>query len=111
MKIKSDIQEIINREAKSLQALAAEAENLEMKQREVEMIYDRRQELCTDPRGLPDESVINKMLNDFTGFSEGLQNDEDELIRIGKLIQSPTEDAGQLMERTQVRGKIFERNN
>jgi DNA repair exonuclease SbcCD ATPase subunit len=71
-----------------------------MKQREVEMLHERRRELCTDPNGLTDEKVIDKMLCDFTDFSESMQNNEEEIVRIGRLLTNPKEDAHSLYERT-----------
>jgi trichohyalin len=102
LRIKGEIQEIINREAKSLAQMARESEELEMKQREVEMLHEKRRELCTDPNGLSDEKLIDKMLCDFTTFSESMQNNEEELIRIGRLLTSSKEDAQALFERTDV---------
>ena len=44
------------------QKLKADAEDLEMKTKEVEMVHERRRELCLKAEGLDDEEVINKMI-------------------------------------------------
>ena len=110
LRIKAEIQEIINREAKSLAKMQQESEQLEMKQREVEMLHERRRELCTDPNGLTDEKVIDKMLCDFTNFSESMQNNEEEIIRIGRQLANPKEDAHALLQRTEQMVKAIEKD-
>lgn len=101
LRIKSEIQEIINTEAKNLQKMQSVSETVELAQREIELVFEKRRELCTNPEGLNDESVIEKMLVEFTDFSESLQNNEDVLISIGKKILSPSQDMILLMEETQ----------
>ena len=101
LKIKSEIQEIINTEAKNLQKMQSLSETVELTQREIELVFEKRRELCTNPEGLNDESVIEKMLVEFTDFSESLQNNEEVLISIGKKVLIPSQDMILLMEETQ----------
>ena len=100
LRIKSEIQEIINKEAKNLAKMQAETEEVELTQREVELIHEKRKELSTDPRGLGDEKVIERMILEFTEFSEGLQNNEESLIAIGKKVLVCKSNAEDLLEET-----------
>ena len=100
LRIKSEIQQLINKEAKNLQQMQQATEDVELQQREVELIHEKRRELCTDPRGLGDEKSIEKMLTDFTEFSEGLQNNEESLIAIGKKVFVCKDNAEELLDET-----------
>ena len=100
LKIKGNVQEIINKEIKKLQAMQAEVETVEMRLREVELVHEKRAELCTDPNGLSDIKIMDKLLQDFTDLSESVQNDEEDIIAIGKKVHDSKQDAGELMDMT-----------
>ena len=98
--IKGQIQEMINKEAKNLQRMQTQTEAVELQQREVEVIHEKRRELCINEAGLNDDKVIERMHLEFTEFSESLQNNGEVLVSIGKRVQDPTVDAEQLMQET-----------
>ena len=100
LRTKGNIQDIINKEIKKLRGMQAEVEAVEMKLREVELVHEKRMELCTDPAGLSDVKQMDRMLLDFTDLSESVQNDEDDVISMGKKVQDSKQDADELMEAT-----------
>jgi len=96
---KHDAQNLLNKHTKELQKMKVVAEEVEMKQREIEMVHEKRAEVCIDRAGLKDNHEIERMLQEFTDFSEGLQNNEDEVVRLGRLLVQPDTDANELLDK------------
>ena len=100
LKKKGDAQNVLNATAKNLQKMKSEAESIEMMQQEIEAIHEKRRDICLDEAGLKDDAVIQKMHQDFTDFSENLQNNEDEVVRLGRLLVQSDVDADDLVEKS-----------
>ena len=103
---KNEAQTILNEQAKSLKKMRVESESVEMKHREIEVIQEKRRDVCTDLAGLKDDHLIDKMHQEFTDFSEGMQNNEDEVVRLGRLLTQSDTDADQLL----MNAKALEQN-
>merc|ERR1711892_1550585 len=101
---KHEAQNLLNKHTKELQKMKIGAEEVELKQREIEMVHEKRADMCIDTSGLKDNRDIDMMLQEFTNFSEGLQNNEDEVVRLGRLLVQPDTDADELMEMTTALG-------
>ena len=99
---KNDAQTILNNATKNLQKMKTESEKLEMMQQEVDNVHEKRRDVCLDLTGLKDDDVIAKMHQDFTDFSEGLQNNEDEVVKLGRLLVQPDVDADDLLEKSKL---------
>ena len=97
---KNEAQTILSNTTKSLQKMKFEAEKVEITQAEVENVHEKRREVCLDPAGLKDDNVIIKMHQDFTDFSEQLQNNEDEVVRLGRLLTEKDADADEILMRS-----------
>lgn len=105
---KHDAQNLLNRHTKELQKMKIGTEEVEMKQREIEMVHEKRADVCIDKSGLKDNHEIDRMLQEFTTFSEGLQNNEDEVVRLGRLLIQPDTDADELLDMTTALGLSIE---
>eukprot|EP00092_Neocalanus_flemingeri_P008170 GFUD01008810.1.p1 GENE.GFUD01008810.1~~GFUD01008810.1.p1 ORF type:complete len:981 (+),score=281.44 GFUD01008810.1:365-2944(+) len=105
---KHEAQNILNKHAKDLQNMKIEAERVEMQQREIEMVHEKRAEVCIEATGLTDNRAIEMMLQEFTDFSEGMQNNEDEVVRLGRLLVQPDSDADELLDMTQTLGQSID---
>merc|ERR1712106_362303 len=101
---KHEAQNLLNKHTKELQKMKIGAEEVELKQREIEMVHEKRADMCIDTSGLKDNRDIDMMLQEFTNFSEGLQNNEDEVVILGRLLVQPDTDADELMEMTTALG-------
>ena len=77
-----------------------EAEKVEILQQEIETVHEKRREVCLEPAGLKDDNVVMKMHQDFTDFSEQLQNNEDEVVRLGRLLTEKDSDADEILMRS-----------
>ena len=97
---KNEAQTILSNTTKSLQKMKVAAEKVEITQAEVENVHEKRREVCLDPAGLKDDNVIIKMHQDFTDFSEQLQNNEDEVVRLGRLLTEKDADADEILMRS-----------
>lgn len=95
---KGDAQNTLNNTAKNLQKMKTEAESIEMMQQEIDAIHEKRRDICLDQNGLKDDAVIEKMHQEFTDFSENLQNNEDEVVRLGRCLVEPGCDPDELLE-------------
>jgi len=105
---KHEAQNMLNKHAKNLQNMKIDAEKVELKQREIEMVHEKRSDVCIDPTGLKDGQEIDKMLREFTDFSEGMQNNEDEVVRLGRLLVQPDSDADELLDMTNLLGQSID---
>jgi len=110
LQLKHDAQNMLNKQAKNLQNMRIESEKVEMKQREVEMVHEKRSEVCIERAGLKDGREIDRMLQEFTDFSEGMQNNEEEVVRLGRLLVRPDSDAYELLDMTQKLGQSIDDN-
>ena len=106
---KAEAQTILSNTTKTLQKMKAETEKLEVIQAEVETVHEKRRDVCLDPEGLKDDNVIIKMHQDFTDFSEKLQNNEDEVVRLGRLLTQKDSDAEEILMRSKaLQGNVEE---
>ena len=105
---KNDVQQILNSTTKNLQKMKLEADNIEILQQELDNVHEKRRDVCLDPAGLKDDHIIAKMHQDFTDFSEKLQNNEDEVVSLGRLLVQPGSDADELLEKSKALQQIVE---
>jgi len=101
---KHEAQTLLSKHTKELQQMKFDAEAVEMTQREIEVVHEKRAEVCIEKSGLKDGHEIDAMFQEFTNFSEGLQNNEDEVVRLGRLLVEPESDADELLERSKELG-------
>ena len=98
---KGDAQNILNATTKSLQKMRSETDKLEETQGEVDVLFEKRRDICLDAAGLKDEPVIMKMHKEFEEFNEILSTNEDEVVALGRLLVTPGVDVDELMQKSQ----------
>merc|ERR1719376_1683284 len=73
-----------------------EAERIEMKHREIEILVEKRQDVHIGPGELKQANFLDSMHQEFTDFSERMQNKEDTIVVIGRLLLDPKQDVKEL---------------
>ena len=94
--IKGDINKILEKETKNMKLMRKEAERIEMKQREIEVLVEKRQEVHIGPGELKQANFLDSMHQEFTDFSERMQNKEDTIVVIGRLVLDSKQDVKEL---------------
>merc|ERR1711974_255430 len=69
---------------------------IEMKQREIEILVEKRHEVHIGPGELKQANFLDSMHQEFTDFSERMQNKEDTIVVIGRLVMDSKQDVKEL---------------
>merc|ERR1711974_425386 len=94
--MKGDINKILEKEKKNMTLMRKEAERIEMKQREIEILVEKRHEVHIGPGELKQANFLDSMHQEFTDFSERMQNKEDTIVVIGRLVMDSKQDVKEL---------------
>ena len=94
--MKGDINKILEKETKNMKLMRKEAERIEMKQREIEVLVEKRHEVHMGPGELKQANFLDSMHQEFTDFSERMQNKEDTIVVIGRLVMDSKQDIKEL---------------